>query len=171
MTHNYSPPEPASPTTTRPDESTAPILFYSERLAVPRAWWVIAGLFGVAMALVFLPVGPLAALLALVAGGVLACLWVSSQGSTRIRITGEILAVGPARIPLTALGRGQALVGDEARAWRTHKVDLRALTIERTFIATAVRIEITDPNDPTPYVYLSTRTPGLLLKALTTARD
>lgn len=29
----------------------------------------------------------------------------------------------------------------------------------RSYIPTAVRVEITDPQDPTPYVYLSTREP------------
>jgi hypothetical protein len=40
----------------------------------------------------------------------------------------------------------------------------------RSYVPTAVRIEITDPEDPTPYVYLSTRDPQALAAALTAVR-
>jgi hypothetical protein len=40
----------------------------------------------------------------------------------------------------------------------------------RGYIPTAVRIEITDPEDPTPYIYLSTRDPKALAAALTAVR-
>ncbi|MFB7222118.1 DUF3093 family protein [Streptomyces sp. NPDC056227] len=33
-------------------------------------------------------------------------------------------------------------------------------------IPTAVRVEVVDPDDPTPYVYVSTRTPQLLAEAI-----
>lgn len=36
----------------------------------------------------------------------------------------------------------------------------------RGFIGTAVRVEVLDPDDPTPYVYLSTRTPDRLAEAI-----
>jgi hypothetical protein len=40
----------------------------------------------------------------------------------------------------------------------------------RGYIRTAVRVEITDPEDPTPYAYLSTREPARLVAALTAVR-
>ncbi|MDX3521989.1 DUF3093 domain-containing protein [Streptomyces scabiei] len=145
--------------------STSPLV-YEERLTAPRVWWVIAVLFGVSMALVFLPYGLIAALIALMAGTCVAEMFVSAQGSARIRVTADTLFAADARIPLSALGQAEVLDGEEARAWRTYKVDLRAFMMMRSFITTAVRVEVLDPDDPTPYLYLSTRTPERLAQAL-----
>ncbi len=41
----------------------------------------------------------------------------------------------------------------------------------RGYVPTAVRVEVTDPQDPTPYVYLSTRHPQRLVEALASARE
>lgn len=60
------------------------------------------------------------------------------------------------------------LDAEEARAWRTHKADARAFMLLRGYVETAVRVEVTDPEDPTPYVYLSTRDPRGLAAALST---
>ncbi len=141
-------------------------LIYDERLTPPRSWWAIAVLFGLSLALVFLPYGPIAALIGMTIGTCLAGMYVSSQGSTRIRVTNDTLFVADARIPLTTLGQPEVLKGEEARAWRTYKADLRAFMVMRGFVSTAVRVEVLDPEDPTPYLYLSTRTPDLLAKAL-----
>ena len=84
---------------------------------------------------------------------------VSSYGSARIRVVAGALVAGDARIPLAALGDAEVLDAEEARAWRTHKADPRAFMLLRSYIPTAVRVEVTDPADPTPYVYLSTREP------------
>jgi hypothetical protein len=40
----------------------------------------------------------------------------------------------------------------------------------RAYIPTALRVEVTDPEDPTPYLYLSTREPERLAEALRAAR-
>ncbi|MEU1514951.1 DUF3093 domain-containing protein [Streptomyces sp. NPDC005811] len=139
---------------------------YDERLTAPKMWWVLAVLFGFSLALVFLPYGSLAGLIALLAGTGLGGFMVGAQGSERIRVAAGLLIVGDARIPLTALGEPEVLEGEEARAWRTYKADLRAFMMMRSFITTAVRVEIVDPDDPTPYVYLSTRTPDRLAEAI-----
>ncbi|UGY94062.1 DUF3093 domain-containing protein [Streptomyces gobiensis] len=143
---------------------------YDERLTAPRSWWLIAVLAGVALSLVLLPVGPLPALGGLVAGAALAAAAVSAYGSVRIRVIAGSLVAASARIPLTALGEARALDPEEARAWRTHKANPRAFMVLRGYIPTAVRVEITDPEDPTPYVYLSTRCPDRLVAALESAR-
>ncbi|MFE2185504.1 DUF3093 domain-containing protein [Streptomyces sp. NPDC059455] len=144
--------------------NTAPT--YDERLTAPRSWRLIAALFGLAIALIFLPFGGVAALIALAAGTLLAWLYVSNQGSVRIRVIADSLVIGDARIPLRVLGDAHVLEGDEARAWRTYKADLRAFMVMRSYIPTALRIEILDPDDPTPYVYVSTRAPEQLARVL-----
>ncbi|MGD3109725.1 DUF3093 domain-containing protein [Streptomyces sp. YGL11-2] len=144
---------------------------YEERLTAPRSWWVIAALIGVACALMLLPLGTLPMLGGLIGGGALSAVAVSSYGSVRIRVVGGALIAGDAKIPLSALGEAQALDADEALAWRTYKADARAYMLLRGYVRTAVRVEITDPEDPTPYAYLSTREPERLVSALASARD
>jgi Protein of unknown function (DUF3093) len=139
---------------------------YDERLTAPAAWWLIAAGTAVCAALILLPLGPVPALAGLVAAGALAAVVVSSYGSVRIRVVQGSLVAGDARIPLSALGEAVALEPEEARAWRTYKADPRAHLLLRSYIATAVRVEVADPEDPTPYVYLSTRTPQRLAAAL-----
>ncbi|MFF8957432.1 DUF3093 domain-containing protein [Streptomyces sp. NPDC014894] len=140
---------------------------YDERLTAPRTWWAIAALLALSGGLVAFPLGTLPTLGGLVVSGALAAVVVSSYGSARIRVVAGSLVAGDARIPLTALGTPEVLDADEALAWRSHKADPRAFMLLRSYVPTAVRVEITDPADPTPYVYLSTRDPKGLAEALT----
>lgn len=143
---------------------------YTERLTAPRSWWLIAALVGVACALMLLPLGGLPLLAGLIGGTAAAAVVVSSYGSVRIRVVAGTLVAGDARIPVTALGEPEVLDAEEARAWRLHKADPRAFMLLRSYIPTAVRVEVTDPQDPTPYVYLSTRDPRKLKQVLETLR-
>jgi len=143
---------------------------YEERLTAPRSWWLISFLVGVSMALIFLPFGTLPMLAGLVGGTAAAAVAASSYGSIRIRVVGGSLIAGEAKIPVTALGDAEVLDAEEARAWRTYKADTRAFLLLRAYIPTALRVEVTDPDDPTPYLYLSTREPERLAEALEAAR-
>ncbi|MGP3978891.1 DUF3093 domain-containing protein [Streptomyces sp. 8N114] len=144
---------------------------YDERLTAPRSWWLIAAGIGVACALTLFPFGPLPLLCGLVAGTALASVCVSAYGSVRVRVVAGSLVAGDARIPVSALGEAEPLDAEEARAWRSYKADTRAHMVLRGYIPTAVRIEVTDPQDPTPYVYVSTRHPEQLAAALRAARE
>ncbi|MFD9407311.1 DUF3093 domain-containing protein [Streptomyces sp. NPDC059989] len=144
---------------------------HDERLTAPRSWWGIAVLIGLACALMLLPLGALPALAGLVGGSALSGLLVSSYGSARVRVVNGALAVGDARIPVAALGEPEVLDAEESRAWRTYKADTRAFMLLRSYVPTAVRVEVTDPSDPTPYVYVSTREPEALAAAIRTAKN
>ncbi|MEV6081439.1 DUF3093 domain-containing protein [Streptomyces sp. NPDC052069] len=143
---------------------------FDERLTAPRSWWFIAFGVGIACALMLLPLGTLPLLGGLVGGTAATAVVVSSYGSVRIRVVAGALVAGDARIPLLALGEPEVLDAEEARAWRSHKADARAFMLLRSYVPTAVRVEVTDPSDPTPYVYLSTRDPQGLAAALTAVR-
>jgi hypothetical protein len=143
---------------------------YEERLTAPRSWWLISFLVGVSMALILLPFGTLPLLGGLVGGTAAAAVAASSYGSPRIRVVGGFLIAGEAKIPVSALGEAQVLDPEEARAWRTYKADTRAFLLLRAYIPTALRVDVTDPADPTPYLYLSTREPERLAEALKSAR-
>jgi hypothetical protein len=143
---------------------------YEERLTAPRSWWLMSFLVGVSLALVLLPFGTLPMLGGLVGGAAAAAVVASSYGSIRIRVVGDSLIAGEAKIPVAALGDAEILDAEEARAWRTYKADTRAFLLLRAYIPTALRVEVTDPDDPTPYLYLSTRDPEGLAEALQAAR-
>ncbi|MGW0941036.1 DUF3093 domain-containing protein [Streptomyces sp. NPDC002623] len=144
---------------------------YEERLTAPRSWWFVSFLVGVSMALILLPFGTLPLLGGLVGGTAAAAVVASSYGSLRIRVVGDSLIAGEAKIPVTALGEAEILDPEEARAWRTYKADTRAFLLLRAYIPTALKVEVTDPADPTPYLYLSTREPERLAQALKAARE
>ncbi|MFF9128234.1 DUF3093 domain-containing protein [Streptomyces sp. NPDC014889] len=143
---------------------------YEERLTAPRSWWLISLLMGFSCALILLPFGTLPMLGGLVGGTAASAVVASSYGSPRIRVVGGLLIAGEAKIPVTALGETEVLDTEEARAWRTHKADTRAFLLLRAYIPGALRVIVTDPEDPTPYLYLSTREPERLAEALRTAR-
>jgi hypothetical protein len=143
---------------------------YDERLTVPRSWWLLASGVGVAFALILFPFGPLPMLAGLVAGGALSMMAVSSYGSARIRVVAGSLMAGKARIPVEALGEATVLDPAETVAWRQHKADPRAFMLLRSYVPTALKVDVTDPADPTPYLYLSTRSPKRLAEALESVR-
>lgn len=145
-------------------------MLYDERLTAPRLWWLIAALSGVCLGLILLPLGLMPLLGGLVVGTALGTVAVSAYGSARIRVVADSLVAGDARVPVSALGGTHVLDEEEARAWRTHRADPRAYMLLRGYVPTALRVEVTDPADPTPYLYLSTRRPRALADALETAR-
>ncbi|WP_299539852.1 DUF3093 domain-containing protein [uncultured Streptomyces sp.] len=139
---------------------------FDERLTTPRSWWFLAFGIGVACALMLLPFGVLPLLGGLVGGTAATAVVMSAYGSVRIRVVAGSLVAGDANIPLTALGAVSVLDAEEAREWRTHRADARAFMLLRSYVPTAVKVEVTDPEDPTPYLYLSTREPEALAAAL-----
>ncbi|MFG2333430.1 DUF3093 domain-containing protein [Streptomyces sp. NPDC048604] len=143
---------------------------YDERLTAPGSWWVIAALLGLSGGLVMFPLGNVPMLAGVIVAGALAAMAVSSYGSARIRVVAGSLVAGEARIPAAALGAPEVLDAEEARAWRTYKSDARAFMLMRGYVPGAVRVEVTDPQDPTPYVYLSSRDPEALAAALEAVR-
>ncbi|TFV33314.1 DUF3093 domain-containing protein [Streptomyces sp. T1317-0309] len=143
---------------------------YEERLTAPRSWWLMCLLVGFALALILVPFGTLPLLGGLVGGTAASAVVASSYGSVRIRVVGDSLIAGEARIPLSALGDSEVLDAEEARAWRTYKANTRAFMLLRAYIPRALKVEVVDPEDPTPYLYLSSREPERLASAIAAAR-
>lgn len=154
-----------------PSSSPSSAPRFDERLTAPRSWWVIVALLALSGGLVMFPLGTVPTLCGVIGAGALAAAAVSSYGSARIRVVAGSLVAGDARIPVSALGTPEALDAEEARAWRTFKADPRAFMLLRSYVPGAVRVEVTDPADPTPYVYLSSRDPRGLVAALEAARE
>jgi hypothetical protein len=132
--------------------------------------WVAAGFLALTMGAAYgIPLGAgWGALAFLVVGGGLAWLLVGS--AARIEVGPEGLAAGRALLPPQALGAATALDAEAAAAVRGPQADARAFLVLRGWVKTAVRVEVADPADPTPYWYISTRRPEELAAALAAVR-
>ncbi|MFC5910102.1 DUF3093 domain-containing protein [Streptacidiphilus monticola] len=143
---------------------------YDERLSAPPLLWLVPLGTGVSAGLILFVFGPVLGLLGLVGGTALAAVVLSSYGSPRIRVVNGHLVAGEAKLPLEALGEAHVMDKEEAFLWRTRKADARAFMLLRGYIPTALRVDVTDPQDPTPYLYLSTRHPESLADAIREGR-
>jgi hypothetical protein len=142
---------------------------YREQLSAPASWYFIGFLFGLALACIFLFLGPWQALAGLVGGTLLTAWAVAVYGRVVIELNGDELKAGPATLPLAALGEARALTAEAARGLRMHEGDPRAFMLLRSYVKTAVRVEVIDPQDPHPYLYLSSRQPEKLAAAFARA--
>ena len=86
--------------------------------------------------------------------------------SVLVEVRDHQLVAGRARLPLSSIGRVTALDAAEARTLRGVGADPRAFLVLRGWVSTAVRVDLDDPADPTPYWYVSTRRPDRLAAAL-----
>lgn len=136
---------------------------YRERLHAPWSYWLIAFLFGLSLGIILLVEGPWWSLIGLVAGTAMGGWTVVAYGRPVIEVLPDgTLKAGSAMLPASALGSALALDAERARALRTYEADPRAFLLLRSYIPTAVRVDIADPADPTPYLYLSSRRPKRL---------
>lgn len=140
---------------------------YRERLHVPLRWWVQATMFlaTVWLALTVAMPGWLAwsASGALLLGVYAIFSWL---GSPEIEVRDGVLHAGAARIPLSGLGTVEAQDKDATRRVHGVEADARAYLLTRPYVARAVKVEVADPDDPTPYWLLSSRHPRQLAAAL-----
>jgi hypothetical protein len=143
---------------------------FREHLTPSRwVWLALAGL-AVSFAVIVLPFGPVPALVTLlVSGALLAGLVRWSTPLVAVR-DGELLA-GRAHVPVDLLGAAEVLAPDELRQALGPSLDARAYLCIRGWLRRAVRVQLDDPDDPTPYWVISSRRPQELAAALTAARE
>jgi len=138
---------------------------YSERLWPGALAWVLlvvlAGMLGIALVPVDGRVGAGVAVLAVVVGAV-----VLLRTAPHVEVAGGMLRAGTARIPLVVLDAPRALDVEETRAELGPRLDARAHLCHRGWVRTAVRVDVRDPHDPTPYWIVSTRRPDDLASAI-----
>ncbi|MGY4642729.1 DUF3093 domain-containing protein [Cellulomonas sp. URHB0016] len=138
---------------------------YSERLWPGGLAWVLlavlAGMLGIALVPVDGRTGAAVALLTVAVGSV-----VLLRTSPTVQVDHGVLRAGTAHVPLAVLGAARALDGDETRAELGPRLDARAHLCHRGWVRTAVRFELLDPQDPTPYWVVSSRHPDALVSAV-----
>ncbi len=88
-----------------------------------------------------------------------------------IEVAHGVLRAGAARVPLNFVGDVSVARKEEARHERGPALDARAHLVLRPDIDPIVRVELTDPADPTPYWVVSTRRPEQLADAIGAARS
>ncbi|MFC7497412.1 MULTISPECIES: DUF3093 domain-containing protein [unclassified Nocardioides] len=141
---------------------------YAERLGVPLRWWVqgtmlVATLW---LAVVVAVPGPVAWVVTAIAlAGLFGGLW--SYGNARLCVDDGTFRAGRAHIAAAYVGAATALDAAQTRRLAGVDADARAYLVLRPYLKRSVRVDITDPADPTPYWLVSTRRPEDLAKALT----
>jgi hypothetical protein len=138
---------------------------YRERLR-PAPWVYLATALVIpASLLVFLPISLVAGIVAavLLYGAIVAVLLATTA---TIEVTDDELRAGRARLPRRNIAGATGYRGDEARAERGVRLDMRAWLLLRGWIDPVVRIELDDADDPTPYWLVSTRHPEELAAIL-----
>ncbi len=145
---------------------------FRERLGVP--WWmwptcVLVGLF-VAVELTMgaptLRVPPVyAGAVALVLAGLYAV------GRIRVSVRRGELMIDDAHLPVMAIGSVTVVDGEARRRLLGLDAEPLAFVIQRPWISGGVRIDLADPDDPTPYWFVSSRRPAELAAALLAARN
>jgi len=161
-------PEPATPhDEPSPSTSAAPAgrPGFSERLWPGPLGWAAVVTFAAVLGAAFVPVDTLLALVV----GVLALLGGLAGAvltTPRVEVERGTLRAGTAHIPVRLLAAPRVLDREALRTELGPALDARAFACLRSWIGTAVRVEVRDPQDPTPYWIVSTRRPDDLVAAL-----
>jgi DUF3093 family protein len=148
-----------------PNAEPAETGHYRERLW-PAPWVFIATALVIpASLLVFLPIS-LPAGVAVALGLYAAIVIVLLATTATVEVTPTTLRAGRAHIERRFIAAAEAHEGAEATAERGVRLDARAWLLVRGWIPGLVRVDISDPDDPTPYWLVATRTPSRLAAAL-----
>jgi hypothetical protein len=138
---------------------------FHERLWPGPGGWLIAAGLGSLIGLVLFPVS-LALAWAVGIAAVIVALVVTVALTPRVAVAGGELRAGAAHIPVSLLGDATTLSGEALRTALGPDLDARAHVCLRGWIHSAVRVELMDPEDPTPYWIVSTRRPAELAAAV-----
>lgn len=143
---------------------------YSERLHLPVLWWLLGVVFVAAVGWAFFVATPLpVTVVAILVTAALVTTWLVRHGAVRILVDGESLRAGRAVLPRVHVGAVAALDAEMTRRTLGREADARAFLVTRAYCTTAVRVEVADKTDPTPYWVISTRHPQRLAACLNSA--
>ena len=143
---------------------------YAERLHVPLRWWVQGTMLVASLWLAVVVALPGDVAWAITGAAMLLLAWAFlAFGGARIAVAGGELRAGRAHIATSLLGTATALDADQTRRLAGPEADALAYLLLRPYLKRAVRVEVVDPADRTPYWLLHTRHPDRLASALTAA--
>jgi hypothetical protein len=140
---------------------------YAERLYVTWYWWPLPMLAALILAAeVHMGYGGLRAWLPYAVLLPLTALIIFRMGRTPIEVGVDELRVDDARLPLSFVGAVQIIPVDAKRKALGPHLDPAAYVVHRGWVGPLVRVQLTDPADPTPYWIFSTRHPERLAELL-----
>jgi hypothetical protein len=131
---------------------------FDERLAVPWWWWPLG--FGVATLLaaeLHMGYPGVRAWLPYLVTVPLACAVLIRMGRRQVRLSGGELRVGQAHVPIRHLGQVQVIHPADKRRALGPDLDPEAFILHSAWVGPMLRVELTDPQDPTPYWIFSVR--------------
>jgi hypothetical protein len=141
---------------------------FDERLSVPWWWYVPTIGLGVLLgAEVHMGYPGLRSWIGYVVFVPLLVGAVTWLGRTRVTVTDTELRVGDAVLPLRQVGRVDVVAREDKQAALGPELDPSAHLVHRPWIGPVVRVEVTDPADPTPYWAFSVRHAERLVAILT----
>ena len=144
---------------------------YAERLTVPLRWWAQGTMLVASLWLAVLAATP-----EVVAWSITACALavmvalLVGYGSPLVSVDRDTFRAGRAHIPLDLVGEVTALDAHGVRRQAGVDADARAYLLLRPYLKRGVRVDIADPQDPTPYWLVSCRRPEALVSALEAGR-
>jgi hypothetical protein len=140
---------------------------YRERLSVPVRWWLIAAAAVVTLwVITAVPAGTIAGTAVAGVAAVLLTVLFLRYGGALVEVDADRFRAGRATIDRAYLGKAVALTGEDARNAFGRDCDSKAYLVLRSYLPGAVRVELTDPHDPTPYWLVGTKHPEQLAAAL-----
>lgn len=89
----------------------------------------------------------------------LTALLIWRAGVAKVRVENGELHVGPAHLPLEYVGEVEVFDAKDKRKVLGPHMDPSAFVLHRNWVRPLVRVQVTDPQDPTPYWVFSTRHP------------
>lgn len=145
---------------------------HRERLVAPLSWWIGGLGFALVCGWIVLvatrwPVGIGAAVVV----GVVTAFALWRYGDVVVAADATGVRAGRARLPLEHVGAVQALGVKAFRERLGPTADARAWLVTRPYVEQGVRIDVADPDDPTPYWLVSCRSPERLVAAIDALRQ
>lgn len=143
---------------------------YSERLHVPLRWWVQGTMLVITFWFTLVVSIPREAVAWSLTGIALLLMAGAFRSyGARVSVADGVFHAGPARIGLEHVGKVEVLDRERTRRVSGVEADARAFLVLRPYLHTAVKVEITDPADRTPYWLVHSRNPEALATALTSS--
>ncbi|GAA1842032.1 DUF3093 domain-containing protein [Brevibacterium marinum] len=139
---------------------------FTEKIGPSVGMWVMIAIAAASTALMVFPVWKTGAVILPVVSFVLLAWWLRSLSITTI-VTDRQLFVGDAHIDRGYITGATGYDSEDARTARGTGLDARAFLMVRPWAKSAVRIDIHDETDPTPYWLVSSKRPMELAAALT----
>ena len=141
-------------------------MLHSERLLPSLAGWFGIVAFALVLGVALTVAGPVAAVVTAVVTLVVGCA-VAWWTSPVVEVREGVLRAGRTEIPTSLLADVVTLDREGVRSQMGTGWDARAFACLRTWTGGAIRADVVDPADPTPFWVVSTRRPDDLAAAVT----